>query len=134
MSDTNTQLIRNYVRQSRSIWKGRDKSRLLLYCDVLSSAENNVELSFTNYIYMHRDDLGRPLGLSISKKMLEDNNDFTSRYLEDIEMYCYLLLHIDKITDFCCLFSSAFFDIFLLEPRAYFEAAEIQWLNIIENA
>ena len=66
--------------------------------------------------------------------MLEDNNDFTSRYIEDIEMYCFLLVHIDKITDFCCLFSSTFFDIFLLEPRVYFEAAEIQWLNKIENA
>jgi hypothetical protein len=133
MSDTNTQFIRKYKRQSQSIWKGRDMSTLLLYCDVVSSDENNVELSFTNYIYMHRDDLGRPLGLSISKKMLEDNADFASRYLEDIHMYCFLLIHLEKITNFCCLFADEFESIFLLEPRAYFAAAETRWFNIIED-
>ena len=133
MSDTNTQLIRNYVRQSRSIWKGRDKSRLLLYCDVLSSDEDKIELSFKNYIYLHKDEFQKTLGISCSKSMLEDNNDFTSRYIEDIEMYCFLLVHLEKITNFCCLFSEQFESVFLLDPRTFFAAAETRWLNIIED-
>jgi len=133
MSDKKSQFIRKYKRQSQSIWKGRDMSTLLLYCDVVSSDENNVELSYTNYIYLHRDEVGQVLGLSISKTMLEDNPDFASRYLEDIHMYCFLLVHIDRITAFCCLFADEFENIFLLDPRTFFEAAEMRWLNIIED-
>jgi hypothetical protein len=133
MSDTNTPFIRKYKRQSKSPWEN-DSSTILLYADVVSSDKNEVELGYTNYIYLHRDDVGRVLGISISKTMLEDNPDFASRYLEDIHAYCFLLIHIEKIANFCCLFTEEFESIFLLEPRAYFATAESRWFNIIENA
>lgn len=132
MSDINTQFIRKYKRQSKSIWDN-DSSTLLLLADVEQSDEGEVDLSFNRYIYLHRDNVGRVLGISISKGMLEENPEFDSRYLDGVDMYGFLLLHIDAITEFCCLFANEFESIFLLEPRTYFEAAELRWFSIIDN-
>jgi len=133
MSDTNTKFIRKYKRVSKSIWD-KDDSTILLYADVVSNTEDDIELSFTHYMYLHRDNVGRVLGISISKAMLEENPSFTERYLEGIDMYGFLLMHIDAITEFCTLFTDEFESIFMLKPCDYFEAAELHWFSIIENA
>lgn len=133
MSDTNTKFIRKYKRVSKSIWD-KDDSTILLYSDVVSQNEDDIELSFTHYIYLHKDNVGRVLGISISKVMLEENPSFTERYLEGIYMYGFLLMHIDAITEFCSLFTDEFESIFMLKPCDYFEAAELHWFSIIENA
>ena len=132
MSDNNTQFIRKYKRASKSIWD-TDSSTLLLLADVVNDIDG-VELSFSNYIYLHQDNVGRVLGISISKAMLVQHPEFESRYLEEIEMYAFLLMYIDEITEFCSLFSDEFESVFLLEPHDYFEAAETRWFSIIENA
>ena len=131
MSDINTQFIRKYKRASKSPFD--DHSTLLFLADV-NDSNDELELSFANYIYLHRDEVGRTLGISISKAMLEAQPDFESRYLEGIEMYAFLLIYIDEITEFCSLFADEFESVFLLEPHDYFDAAETRWFSIIENA
>ncbi len=80
MSDNNTQFIRKYKRASKSIWN-TDSSTLLLLADAVNDIDG-VELSFSNYIYLHQDNVGRVLGISISKAMLVQHPEFESRYLE----------------------------------------------------
>ncbi len=92
MSDKNTQFIRKYKRASRSPFD--DHSTLLFLADV-NDSNDEIELSFVNYIYLHRDEVGRAVGISISKAMLEAQPEFESKYLEGIEMYAFLLTYID---------------------------------------
>ncbi|WP_019030055.1 hypothetical protein [Colwellia piezophila] len=132
MSDTSTQFIRKYKRASKSIWDS-DSSTILFLADVADNGDG-LEFSYSNYIYLHQDNVGRVLGISISKAMLDQHSEFESKYLEDIEMYAFLLMYIDEITEFCSLFADEFESIFLLEPRDFFEAAEIRWFSIIDNA
>ncbi|WP_237162663.1 hypothetical protein [Shewanella halifaxensis] len=51
-----------------------------------------MELSFSRYIYQHRDSAGRILGMSISKSIQEEHPELNSQYLEDFDMYMVLLL------------------------------------------
>lgn len=49
MSDSSTQFIRKYKRQSKSIWKD-DASTLLLYADVEETKGKKLTLNFTRHI------------------------------------------------------------------------------------
>ncbi len=131
MSDTNTQFIRKYKRASKSPWDN-DASTILLLADIVNS-DKELELAFSNYIYLHRDLVGRALGISISVALVEQHPEFESRYLEGIEMYAFLIMYVDEITEFCSLFTDEFESIFLLEPRNFFEAAEQRWFSILDN-
>ncbi|MBH0051984.1 hypothetical protein [Pseudoalteromonas sp. SWYJZ19] len=130
MKDQKSPFIRQYVRASKSPWE--DASTLLLLADVID--KQTLELGFTNYIYLHRDSVGSVLGISISKDLLAANPEFSDRYLEGIEMYAFLLIHIEDITNFCNLFSAEFEQLFMLKPNVYFAAAEDSWLRLIESS
>jgi len=130
MKDQKSPFIRQYVRASRSPWE--DASTILLLADVVDKQE--LELGFTNYIYSHRDSVGSVLGISISQQLLAANPEFSERYLEGIEMYAFLLIHIEDITNFCNLFSAEFEQLFMLKPNVYFAAAEDSWLRLIESS
>tara|TARA_R110000851_G_scaffold67191_4_gene151667 strand:- start:59161 stop:59568 length:408 start_codon:yes stop_codon:yes gene_type:complete len=115
------QLIRVYKRQSKSPWT--DHSTVLLLAD--HKLENDeIQLSFNKYIYLHRNVEGQILGISISKSILESNPEFQTQYLEGIDAYMMLLIYIDDIAAFCELFSKEFVSIFGIHPNYYFEAAE----------
>jgi hypothetical protein len=88
------------------------------------------------YIYLHRDDVGRIQGISISKTLLNENPEFEIRtqYLSGFEMYGFLLLYLEEITEFCSHFADEFEQMFMLPPKTYFEAAALHWCSIIENA
>jgi hypothetical protein len=130
MQDKKSLFIRLYQRASKSPWD--DKSTILLYADsVIKSGA--VELDFTRYIYLHLDSVGIILGISISKTMQNENSGYDSQYLSDFDMYTFLLVYIEEITEFCSLFSDEFEQIFLLEPASYFEAAAMNWCSKIEN-
>ncbi|WP_158972595.1 hypothetical protein [Paraglaciecola sp. L3A3] len=132
MSDkTTSQFIREYKRASKSPWN--DSSTILLLANVKTSDNDEMELSFEQYIYLHRDSAGRSLGVSISQSLLNSHTEFDSKYLADIDMIALLLIHIDDIRSFCELFADEFEDVFLIEPSSYFEVAESQWLNKLEN-
>ena len=83
---------------------------------------------------MHRELCGRICGISISRQLLEDNEEFEDRYLDGIEMYAFLLLHIEKIAAFCEFFKEEFKDIFLIPPSTYFAVTERYWLDKISDA
>ncbi|MDC9521720.1 hypothetical protein PSH55_11425 [Pseudoalteromonas sp. Angola-31] len=130
MKDQKSPFIRQYVRASRSPWD--DSSTILLLADVVD--KQTLELGFTNYVYLHRNRVGSVLGISISQQLLATNPEFSQRYLEGIEMYAFLLIHIEDITNFCSLFSEEFEQLFMLKPNVYFAAAEDSWLRLIESS
>ncbi|KPZ54429.1 hypothetical protein [Pseudoalteromonas sp. P1-25] len=130
MKNTKSQFIRQYVRASKSPWD--DSSTILLLADVVD--EQSLELNFNNYIYLHRDSVGKILGISISNSMLEKNTSFENRYLEGVDMTLFLLVYIEQITQFCELFSEEFQQIFMQTPTTFFAAAESDWVDIIDNA
>jgi hypothetical protein len=129
MKNIKSQFIRQYVRASKSPWD--DSSTVLLLADIIDNS--TLELAFKNYIYLHRDIVGRVLGISISNQLLEANPEFSTRYLEGIEMYAFLLIHIEQITNFCCLFSAEFERVFMANPKTFFAAAENHWLDVLES-
>ena len=129
MKGQKSPFIRQYVRASRSPWD--DSSTILLLADVVD--KQTLELGFTNYIYLHRDTVGSVLGISISQQLQAANPEFSERYLEGIEMYAFLLIHIEEITKFCGLFTAEFEQLFMLKPNEYFAATECHWLDILEN-
>ena len=129
------QFIRKYKRISKSKWATRDKSTVLLLADVTDTSNSEIELSFSRYIYLHRDEVGRVLGISISKLIFEKySNQFEDRYLEGEDMLTVMLIYIDEIIEFCELFTDEFESIFILSPRVYFEAAITKWCEQLENA
>lgn len=130
MKNTKSQFIRQYVRASKSPWD--DSSTILLLADVVD--EQSLELNFNNYIYLHRDSVGKILGISISNSMLEKNTSFENRYLEGQDMTLFLLIYIEQITQFCEFFSEEFQQIFMQTPTTFFAAAESDWVDIIDNA
>lgn len=130
MKNTKSQFIRQYVRASKSPWD--DSSTILLLADVVD--EQSLELNFNNYIYLHRDSVGKILGISISNQMLEKNPSFENRYLEGYDMTLFLLIYIEQITQFCEFFSEEFQQIFMQTPTTFFAAAENDWVDIIDNA
>lgn len=130
MQDKKSQFIRLYQRASKSPWN--DKSTILLYADTVTTS-GAVELDFTRYIYLHRDEVGVVQGISISKTMLNENPEFESQYLSGYDLYTFLLLNLEEITEFCCLFADEFEQLFLLDPKSYFEVAAMHWCSKIEN-
>ncbi|MEI4549937.1 hypothetical protein [Pseudoalteromonas spongiae] len=128
------QFIRKYKRISKSKWSSQDKSTILLLADVTGTAENEVAFGFSKYIYLHRDDVGKVLGISISKSIFDSySTQFEDRYLEDEDMLTVMLIYIDEIIEFCELFTDDFESVFMLSPRVYFEAAIAQWCEKIEK-
>jgi len=125
MSDNKSKLIREYQRKSKSPWD--DHSTVLLLADYQLEDNGTIELSFSRYIYQHRDSAGRIQGVSVSKSILEENPEFEGQYLEELDMYIVLLLLNEEITNFCALFSEEFEAIFGLTPEIYLEAAEQLW-------
>lgn len=129
------QFIRKYKRISKSKWASHDKSTILLLADVIADSDGEIELGFTRYIYLHRDEVGKVLGISISKAIFDETDlHFVERYLEGSDMLLLLLTYIDEITEFCDLFSDEFKSIFMLSPKEYFEVAIQAWCIEIENA
>ena len=116
MSDKKSLFIRKFVRSSRSPWQ--DSSTNLLYAKI---EESTGDIDFSQYIYLHRDEIGRILGISRSKSLMGENPAL-------------LLLYIEEITEFTSRFSDQFEQVFMLNPRSYFEVAAQHWCSIIENA
>ncbi|MCL1058688.1 hypothetical protein L2729_11895 [Shewanella gelidimarina] len=125
MGNTKSAFIREYQRKSKSPWE--DHSTVLLLADFEFDDDENIKLSFTQYVYQHRDSAGRVLGISVSKSILEDNPEFDSQYLTGIDMYITLLLLKEDIQGFCGHFASEFEAIYGLPPQIYFEATELHW-------
>jgi hypothetical protein len=132
ISKKKSQFVKVYSRQSKSMWD--DHSTILWLATVLGTNETELNVGFERYIYVHRESSGRICGISISRQLLTENSEFESRYLDGIEMYAFLLLHIEEIAAFCEFFKEEFIDIFLIPPSTYFSVAERYWLAKISDA
>lgn len=127
-----SQFSRVYQRASKSPFL--DHSTLLWLASAVCGNELDLAISYERYIYIHRETTGSVCGISVSKQILAENPEFEERYLDGVEMYAFLLLHIDEIAAFCELFKDEFETIFLLAPLDYFEVAERVWLEKISEA
>ena len=123
------QFIRIYKRASQSPW--RDHSTVLLMANT-SQNKGTTELEFSRYIYMHRDIVGRILGLSLSKTITAEADISDERYVSDEMMYVILLTYIDEITAFCELYSEEFESIFLAKPAQFFASFAEYWAEKLE--
>ncbi|MDO6559411.1 hypothetical protein [Paraglaciecola chathamensis] len=135
MRNTNkapSQFTKVYKRESKSPFD--DHCTMLWLASATCSAENNLDLGYERYIYVHKDNAGKVVGISISKQLLEENPEFESRYLNDITMYAFLLLYVEEIAAFCEFFKEEFTDMFLIPPADYFAISEQYWLEKISNA
>lgn len=133
MSDKNSPFIREYQRQSKSPWRDHCTVLLLANHEAAEGEGDDIKLSFSRYIYQHRDSAGRVLGMSISKSIQEENPELDSQYLEDIDMYMVLLLYKEEVQSFCGHFDDEFESIFGLPPEIYFDIAEQHWAQKLED-
>lgn len=127
-----SKFVREYQRQSKSPWN--DHSTILLLAEHHQLDDGTIELTFSKYVYQHRDTAGRIQGISVSKSILEEHSGGESQYIEGIDMYAVLLLLKDEILSFCEHFSEEFEVTFGLPPEIYFEAAELHWAEKINDS
>ena len=128
MGQTKLQIVRKYTRESKSPFQ--DASTSLWLANVTN--EDRLELDFSQYIYVHRDDVGKVVGVSVSKSIAREHS-LESQYLEGSGMYSILIFYIDQIKDFCEHWADEFEQFFLLPPDLFFELAQWHWNTIIEN-
>lgn len=114
-------LIRVYQRKSKSPWE--DASTFLLLADITD--EINQELSFSRYIYLHKDAGGRILGLSVSRSIQQDLN--CEQYLDAEKMHSVLSHYSEDIAEFCEKFPGEFEAVFGLPPDVYLLVASAYW-------
>ena len=69
MSQTKLQIVRKYTRESKSPFQ--DASTSLWLASITN--EDRLELDFSQYIYVHRDDVGKVVGVSVSKSISPPN-------------------------------------------------------------
>ncbi len=124
MKTQQSKIIRKYKRQSKSKWQQLDDSTILLLATF--EDKESLSLKYDRYIYLHRDEVGRWLGISISR-MIQDSLDLGDKYLCGADMFSVLLRYKNEILDFLEFFSDEFESLFGLDPLTYLAAAEICW-------
>jgi len=130
MSDIKpTQFVKKLTRKSKAPFP--TTSTNLWLANVTSKEGSELTLDYSRYIYLHRDDVGKVTGISISKSMVEDHPNVGSQYLTGDLMYAILLFYIDEIEAFCSHWSDEFEQLFMLPPDDYFEAASWRWNALV---
>ena len=127
MKDRKHSIVRKYVRQSRSPFVGDDSTILLLAS--LSEESNQITLSYDRYIYLHRDQVGRWLGISISKALEEELADGGGKYREHASALSVLLRYHSDIKTFLSFFSDEVETIFGLDSETWLYACKARWLK-----
>lgn len=115
------EFVKKLVRESKAPFPTISTS--LWLADIVSREEEKLELSYTRYIYVHRDSVGKITGISISKSLVNEHSNIESQYIAygDL-MFTVLNFYIDDIKMFCDLWADEFEQFFLLKPRVYFAA------------
>jgi hypothetical protein len=130
-SKTAVQFVKKYTRESKSPFC--DASTSLLLANVTSEPDDALTVDYSRYIYLHRDDIGKVVGISISKNIQAEHSNIESQYLTGVKMYELLLFYIDEIEIFCEYWSDEFESFFLLPPDDFFESARWRWNAIVVN-
>lgn len=127
MKDSKHCIVRKYVRQSRSPFVDDDSTILLLAS--LSEESNQITVSYDRYIYLHRDQVGRWLGISISKALEEELADGGGKYREHASALRVLLRYHSDIKTFLSFFSDEVETIFGLDSETWLYACKARWLK-----
>lgn len=115
------QLVRVYQRKSKSPWN--DTSTFLLLADIAN--QETLELSFSRYIYQHRDAGGRVLGISVSRAIQQELE--CEQYIGADNMHAVLAYYSEDILEFCEKFPDEFESVFFLPPDLFLIVAAAHW-------
>ncbi|MFC3092999.1 hypothetical protein DRW07_02110 [Alteromonas sediminis] len=131
MKAKTTSIIRKYKRSSRSPFSG-DDSTILLF----ASIENveSLQLRFDRYVYLHRDEVGRWLGLSLSNQLVDELDDGKGKHRNGIDMIEVLFKLKDEIVAFLAHFSDDICAIMGLDAVSWLEAASPGWHKDLRDA
>ena len=121
--------VKKLQRESKSPFN--DSSTALWLANIVSKPGEELALNYSRYIYAHRDDCGRIVGVSISKSMVADHPNINTQYLTGDLMYGILIFYINEIQSFCELWADEFEKYFWLPPDDHFEAASWRWKSSV---
>ena len=130
MKDSKHSIVRKYVRQSRSPFDGDDSTILLLA--TVSEDNDQITVSYDRYIYLHRDNVGRWLGISISKAIEEELADGGGKYREKSSALKVLLYYHSDIKTFLSFFSDEIEVIFGIDSETWLYACKARWLKLLK--
>ena len=125
MQDLKTSIIRKYQRRSKSPFEG-DDSTILLLANV-TDEPIGVVLNYQRYIYLHRDNVGKWLGISISNSIEQEIDDGGGKYRQGKEALSLLLSYHQEITDFLRHFSGDVESIFGIDAETWMIACKARW-------
>ncbi|MGE6419492.1 hypothetical protein ACQKDY_17320 [Alteromonas macleodii] len=128
MQDLKTSIIRKYQRRSKSTFEG-DDSTILLLANV-TDEPTGVVLDYQRYIYLHRDNVGRWLGISISNSLEQEIDDGGGKYRQGKEALSLLLSYHQEITDFLRHFSDEVESIFGIDAETWMTACKARWRKL----
>ena len=129
MQDLKTSIIRKYQRKSRSPFKG-DDSTILLLANV-TDEPTGVVLDYQRYIYLHRDNVGKWLGISISNSLEQEIDDGGGKYRQGKEALSLLLSYHQEIRDFLRHFSDDIESVFGIDAETWMIACKARWRKIL---
>lgn len=130
MKDNNISIIRKYVRQSRSPFTG-DDSTILLLANLKVDGEE-IQLGFERYIYLHRDEVGRWLGISLSSSIIDELSDDEGKYRSGIQALSVLLKYHSEICEFIQYFSDEIESIFGIDAQTWLIACKARWRKLLK--
>ena len=125
MQDKKLTIIRKYQRRSRSPFEG-DDSTILLLANV-TAEPSGIVLDYQRYIYLHRDNVGRWLGISISHSLEQEMDDGVGKYRQGKEALSLLLSCHQEITVFLRHFSGDVESIFGIDAETWMIACKARW-------
>ncbi len=128
MQDLKTSIIRKYQRRSKSTFEG-DDSTILLLANV-TDEPTGVVLNYQRYIYLHRDNVGKWLGISISNSLEQEMDDGGGKYRQGKEALSLLLSYHQEITDFLRHFSRDVESIFGIDAETWMIACKARWKKL----
>jgi hypothetical protein len=122
-----------YKRASKSPFE--DHGTILWLACCLETDDEDIQLNYERYIYIHKSANGAICGISVSKQILGENPEFEdNKYMTGVLMYKFLLLHISEMYEFCDVFRDQFIEVFLIPPLEYFTAADDYWSQVVADA
>lgn len=124
-------IVKKYKRASRSPFAGDDSTILLL-----ATVDNfeTLELKFDRYLYLHRDNVGRWLGISLSQSLIDELADDNGKYRAKTEMIEVLYLLRNDIANFLECFTEEIAAIFGLGATEWVKAVSDLWYTELCNA
>lgn len=129
MQDKKTSIIRKYKRQSRSPFVGDDSTILLLAN--LEIEDENLLLDYQRYIYLHRSETGRWLGISLSSSLIDELSDAKGKYRSHGEALTVLLRYHEEIRAFLKHFSDEIESVFGIDAETWMIACKARWRKLI---